>query len=168
MPVRRKIGLVMMLAGSLITAVLSIEKTIVLAIGPRLDPDAQYNSSLRVLWNFLEADFVIIMGCVPTLHDMAKLDFSCLNHLSSAISRFAKGGWGRTSPRSHGDSQPGTYGYLEMDNYERGMAGVNPTLVASDPDTAHGSAETVQRLVPEAAPSQVLRTDEFTVSYAGR
>ncbi|KAK7917920.1 hypothetical protein PG985_009794 [Apiospora marii] len=181
MPLGRKIGLIIMLAGSLVTAVISIQKTVIAQGGPHYTTDAQYHSSLGVLWSVLEENFVIIMGCVPTLHGMAKLDYPLLSSLGSTLSSLVRGSRrGKKSSASsssaagggmgdsHGRQPGGAYRDLEMNKYETGMAGVSHALVGNGPAVTHGSSESVKGLFREAASTQVLRTDEFRVSYDRR
>ncbi|KAK6844450.1 hypothetical protein PG995_014560 [Apiospora arundinis] len=166
MPTRRKVGLIMMLAGSLVTAALSIQKTTIVQGGPHYSSDAQYHSSLGVLWSILEEDFVIIMGCVPTLHGMAKLDYPFLSNLSSSISSFVKGSRGKKSSVSWGYNSSGAYRDLEMNNYDPCKAGVSHTAAANHPASPQGNSESVKGLFPGANSANVVRTDEYTVSYA--
>jgi len=68
MPTRQKVGLVLLMCLSLVTAVASIMKTVTT---PRADagpkPDAQYTASIAVLWSGVEQTLVIILGCIAPL-----------------------------------------------------------------------------------------------------
>lgn len=68
MPTRQKVGLALLMCLSLFTAVASIMKTVTT---PRADagvqPDAQYNASIAVLWSGVEQTLVIILGCIAPL-----------------------------------------------------------------------------------------------------
>ncbi|KAK8130699.1 hypothetical protein PG999_003079 [Apiospora kogelbergensis] len=72
---------------------LSILKTVGLkTIGDQqADPtakDVEYNASLMILWSCLEQSCVIIMGCVPPLRALAKLEVA--KSLSTSLGSFLR------------------------------------------------------------------------------
>lgn len=89
MTVRQRLGLALIMAVSIFTAVLSILKTI------RFDsvelrnlekPDAEYTASLTEIFTGLEQTNVIIMGCVPTLRAVTNLDWPIAKSFKSFVS----------------------------------------------------------------------------------
>ncbi|KUJ18478.1 uncharacterized protein LY89DRAFT_780548 [Mollisia scopiformis] len=86
MPVRQKIGLMLLMAASLFTMSMSIMKVMVAQGSSHFSPDVEYNASLGVLWSGMEQTCVIIMGCVPPLRAITKLDFTGLRGISSSLS----------------------------------------------------------------------------------
>jgi len=120
MALRQRVGLIILMSMSLVTMVLSILKTIGLnnIANQQKDPtatDVQYDASLEILWSLLEQAFVIIMGCVPPLRAIMRLELtqSISTSLTSLLRR-------RTSSKSStGDSlkyenSNGPYLDLEM------------------------------------------------------
>jgi len=114
MPLRQRVGLIVLLAVSLFTVAMSILKTVGLqAIADQQsDPtatDVQYNASLSILWTLLEQACVIIMGCVPPLRAVAKLEIarSVSWSLSSLLRRGGSSG-GKSSQPSSSSSSPWT------------------------------------------------------------
>lgn len=98
MPLRQRLGLIMLLGVSLFTVVLSILKTVGLqAIADQQsDPkatDVQYNATLTILWTCLEQACVIIMGCVPPLRAVMKLELA--RSVSSSLASLLQRGRGR-------------------------------------------------------------------------
>ncbi|KAI0143701.1 hypothetical protein GGR57DRAFT_507849 [Xylariaceae sp. FL1272] len=80
MPLRQKIGLVALVALSLVTVAASILKTILANIIPKITtqesatiPDVQYVSSLSISAGNVEQCLVIILGCTAPLRPVAKL-----------------------------------------------------------------------------------------------
>ncbi|EFY97822.1 hypothetical protein X797_006445 [Metarhizium robertsii] len=94
MAMRQRLGLVLLMSVSLFTMVLSILKTVGLKhiADQQADPtatDVLYGASLEILWSCLEQAFVIIMGCVPPLRSVVKLQLvrSISDSLASIIRR---------------------------------------------------------------------------------
>ncbi|KAK8108238.1 uncharacterized protein PG998_010251 [Apiospora kogelbergensis] len=93
MALRQRIGLALLMSVSLFTMALSILKTVGLkTIGDQqADPtakDVEYNASLMILWSCLEQACVIIMGCVPPLRALAKLEVA--KSLSTSLGSFLR------------------------------------------------------------------------------
>jgi hypothetical protein len=111
MPLRQRISLIFVMTLSLLTMTFSILKTIwmsSIAAATVGDPDVQYSASLQLIWGLLEQSFVIIMGCIPVIRSILKLNFSRFN-----IYRIYKNSRQQTSDRYkdssgyeniHGDS----------------------------------------------------------------
>lgn len=85
MPTGRRVGLIILLAGSLVTAMSSTQKTMVAQGSPHYTTNTPYHSTISTLWPLLEEDLVIIMGCMPTLPAVS-IDFSGLSNLTSQVS----------------------------------------------------------------------------------
>ncbi|KAH8897332.1 hypothetical protein GQ53DRAFT_887691 [Thozetella sp. PMI_491] len=118
MPLQQRIGLMVLMAASLLTMAASILKLIAVQGASDLKPDAQYNASLEMLWVGLEQTFVIIMGCVPSLRSVLKLDG--FRSLSSSLSSFLRRGDKSKASSMDNKSDPGTYSDLEMNTNRLG------------------------------------------------
>ncbi|KAI1463633.1 uncharacterized protein F4812DRAFT_468525 [Daldinia caldariorum] len=85
MPVRERISLIIVMCGSVLSMSMSILKTIAMGAVANSTvgaPDVQYQSSLSLLYGYIEQCVVIIIGCIPTLRSVIKkLDFSKLSEL---------------------------------------------------------------------------------------
>ncbi|KAH7320606.1 hypothetical protein B0I35DRAFT_468130 [Stachybotrys elegans] len=82
MPLRQRISLIFVMALSLLTMTFSILKTIwmsSIADATVGEPDVQYSASIQLIWGLLEQSFVIIMGCIPVIRSVLKLDLSSFN-----------------------------------------------------------------------------------------
>lgn len=73
MPLHRKAGLCVLLALSLFTMGVSITNSVTAAAVGGNKEDAMYNTSYTYMCAALEQEFVIMMGCAPTLSSIAKL-----------------------------------------------------------------------------------------------
>ncbi|KAK3314584.1 hypothetical protein B0H66DRAFT_641951 [Apodospora peruviana] len=81
MTLKRRLGLIILLSVSLLTAAASILKTLVVQKLSSQTPEPQYTSNLAILFSNLEQISVILMGCVPPLR--------------AAVVEFVSSGWGR-------------------------------------------------------------------------
>lgn len=170
MEVQKRIGLVLLMSVSLFTMALSILKTIGLKhiADQQKDPtatDVQYDATLEILWTCLEQAFVIIMGCVPPLRSITRLELtkSVSDSLASILRR-------RTSSKSSMGSSTkyegsgGTYEDLEMSKDNRGRAGGNvgpPFTAAATYEERHAGSQ--QNLVKN---NGIYSTTETRVSYS--
>lgn len=138
MALKQRIGLFILMSVSLITMVLSILKTVGLQhiADQQADPtatDVQYNATLEILWTCLEQAFFIIMGCVPPLRSIVRLDLtkSIVGSLSSILRRR------RSNKSSEGSSEYGISGVpyddLEMsrDTPGQGTRIIRPAFKAA-------------------------------------
>lgn len=73
MPLHRKAGLCVLLALSLFTMGVSIANAVTAAAVGGNSEDAMYNTSYTLMCAGLEQEFVIMMGCAPTLSSIRKL-----------------------------------------------------------------------------------------------
>lgn len=167
MAVRRKIGLIIMLGMSLITMSLSILKTTAAAGSSQFSSHIIYDGALGVLWSVLEQTFVIIMGCVPTLRGVTKLDLPGVNSISLSMASLIGRNRSKQSSINNGYTSSTSKGYkdLETDTYKLGQLGSGGskqgyTATSSyNPDRGIGSKRSAD------AESRVRRVDEFSVSY---
>lgn len=93
MPLRRKVGLILLMAASLFTVSMSILRIVgmtTVANPGTSNEDYQYNSSIAVLWSGLEQSCVILMGCIPTLRGTAKLVKPVFSSIGSTLSALLK------------------------------------------------------------------------------
>ena len=159
MPLRQRLALVGLMAFSLFTMVMSILKTKVAQGSSYPSVDAQYKASLGVLWANLEEASVIIMGCVPPLRSIAKLDI--VRTVSSSLSSILKHDRSKQSLRDLKDSS-GRYADLELSTAKLGHL-----------DGCRGAASTVVTTYQEGMKSQdsleetggIRHTHDYNVSY---
>lgn len=114
MPTRDKVGLISLMAFSLLTMAASIMKTIT-SQSNALDPEAQYKASLSVLWSAVESGLVIAMGCVPPLRSLMRLDFPILRSIRSTLASLM--GTSGSAKSGHSGS---AYSDLDLDSRKRG------------------------------------------------
>lgn len=170
MALRQRIGLVLLMSASLFTMVMSILKTIGLQriADQQADPtatDVQYDATLEILWSCLEQACVIIMGCVPSLRAVTKLELtkSISSSLDSILRRRKS-----SSLKDHKYESSGVpyvpYDSLEMSTDRLGRADgtIRPpfTAVAMYEEGHVGSQ---QDLVKK---NGILSTTEASVSYS--
>ncbi len=159
MPIRQRLGLIAMMTVSLLTMTASIMKLVAVQGSSHISPDVQYNASLEMLWVGLEQTFVIIMGCVPSLRSVFKLE--SVKSISSSLSSLLR----RTNEKSKlstMNSGSGVYTDLELNANKLGDlngTGTAPITVISHPQRGQDSQE---RLAPI---DTVWREDRFTLSY---
>jgi hypothetical protein len=120
MPLRRKIGVVILLALSLFTMGCSIAKSTVAESGTQSVDDRQYKSSLALMWSVMEQTFVIMMGCAPPLSSITKVKMisnmaSSLESLFKSRGSSSESGGRTTTGRSSG-------GYYELGGRGKSVA----------------------------------------------
>ncbi|ROV87000.1 hypothetical protein VMCG_10821 [Cytospora schulzeri] len=191
MPTRRKIGLLVVMAMSLVTMCAAVAK-ITVSLIPMTnnkilgDPAVQYFTSIINFSSDCEQALVIIMGCIPTLHLANRLRVPSLKELRGNVSKIFSWSDRRKSSRYRGHkesvetsstkpsfpgSQKGYSGYHEIQ--------LTPLVCASNPErfdstrralsprgqsyvTSQGS---LPRVDGDFSETRVLRTDSFSVSY---
>lgn len=159
MELHRRIGLVLLMSVSLFTMAMSIMKTLVAQGSSKDTVDVQYNASLAVLWAGLEQTFVIIMGCVPPLRALLRLEIPLFSSISSSLNslihRNRSSGSTRSGKQSPSvasyDASVGAHHNGEKNNTYNHGPGANYY-----PDSSEQSLGSGQH---------VRRTDQFTVSY---
>lgn len=118
MPLRNRLGLIALMCLSLVTMVMSILKTYYIAAAAnatQASTDVQYDAAFQVLFGVLEQDFVIIMGCIPSLRKTITVDMKRLNALGSSINSLIRGT--RSKPaNSTAYSGPSTGAYHDLEN----------------------------------------------------
>lgn len=180
MPLRRKIGLGLLMALSLITAAASIMKTITT---PRSDTgnseDAQYHASVAVLWSGVEQSLVIIMGSIPPLR--AKVKAIMVEHFGlfgSTVVGLVSGEKtttkNRASKRFSGGSQQSLkrgvhsmYGaYRDMGDWDpNATSGYHGPELSSSGSSGSESPPMDQSM---AEMGQIRRTHVVTITYMDR
>jgi hypothetical protein len=155
MPMRRKLGLIILLALSIFTMGCSIAKAVYAESGTKATEDRQYTSSLSLMWSVTEQTFVIIMGCAPPLSSVTKLDVPFVSGLSASIKKLvtSRGSGSRTGTSSGlGQSKNGVY-------YELGVAGKTVSDVKANSNKSTWSETETGSIDP----GTVRRTDRFDV-----
>ena len=88
LPTHRKIGLIILMGLSLFTTVASILKAIItLSEDNSGDGGSVFYSNDGSLWCSIEQSFLIIIGCIPVLVPLSKLDHPIINWLNAALDR---------------------------------------------------------------------------------
>jgi hypothetical protein len=169
MALRQRIGLVILMSMSLFTMVLSILKTIGLKniFDQQTNPnatDVQYNASLQILWSCLEQAFVIIMGCVPPLRGIMRLELTqSISSSLASILRMRKSSKSSLDSHKYGSSS-GPYDSLEMRTDRLGRVsrnlGQSVTAVTTSDQGREGSKQDLVRN------KGILSTTETSVSYS--
>lgn len=115
----------LLMSASLATMVMSILKILVIQTPPTRTEDVEYNMSLGILWAGMEQTVVIIMGCVPTLRSIAKLDLPRLTAIGSSLSSLVKRNKSKPSSLEDDVTRPSAKEYqdLEMNTNELGNLG---------------------------------------------
>ncbi|KAH7087024.1 hypothetical protein FB567DRAFT_57350 [Paraphoma chrysanthemicola] len=155
MPMRRKIGLIILLALSIFTMGCSIAKAVYAESGTKAKQDKQYTASLSLMWSVTEQTFVIIMGCAPPLSSVTKLNVPFVSSLGASIKKLvsSRASGSQTGASSEqGQSKNGIY-------YELGVAGKTVSDVQANSKKSTWS----QSETDSIDPGTVRRTDQFDV-----
>lgn len=164
----KRIGLMLLMCTSLITMAVSIMKAITLAHVSGVKEPA-YSSSLSALWAGLEQTLVIIMASVPALSAVTKLNLG-FRRLTSSLARSLGRSAGRSADRSgkdgksrlsSTDSSAGIHSDLEKNSYNMSH---NMSQHSREESRGHHVVPS-SNLSKQTSPAQVMRTDEYTVSY---
>lgn len=181
MGLRRRMGLIILMGAGIITSILSILKMIYMNGGPSKNhDDPQYAASLTALFAGGEQACVILLGCVPPLRNLLKVDYPSLRTLGASFSSLFSAHrnlvnitGASDSAQHHDKSDDSAHEYdLEL-NSGRAYRSNNPVYkyktggptvkVDVDGQTFHADDTGSSRsLVPDG---HMRRTDAFTVSY---
>ncbi|KAK8087644.1 hypothetical protein PG997_002605 [Apiospora hydei] len=171
MALRQRVGLALIMSVSLLTMALSILKTIGLKTiaEQQADPtakDVEYNASLMILWSCLEQAFVIIMGCVPPLRALAKLEMA--KSISISLSSFLRRAMSPSIKSS--DTKPAVDGWaidsLQMSSTRTGQ----PNKGYGLPFTAEAthSGHNVQNQHGAVESNRIISTTERSLAFNQR
>ncbi|KAI0003922.1 hypothetical protein F4779DRAFT_600982 [Xylariaceae sp. FL0662B] len=173
MPLHQRISLIFVMALSVVTAAMSIMKTITAQTESGENAEPQYGAAQSGMWSTSEQACVIFLGCIPSLRAASKINFSGLRSFGSSLSKLLKSGASLTkrspmrSSASYSDENCGSsaaYYDLERNTHELDYMGYPEGRGISKVKTykSTGSKENVN---PE---SQVRLTNTFTITYAQR
>ncbi|KAF4633296.1 hypothetical protein G7Y89_g4834 [Cudoniella acicularis] len=167
MALRRKIGLMILMGVSLFTMSMSIMKVMVAQGSSHYSTDVQYKASLGVLWSGMEQTCVIIMGCVPPLRSITKLEFPDLSAIGSSLSSLVKRNRSKQSSLDNNSSNSTGKEYhdLETNTYKLGRLGPKQEVQGFTTTSNYypeGNKVSNQSLVTD---NHVRRTDGFSISY---
>ncbi|KAI1130048.1 hypothetical protein F5Y10DRAFT_290081 [Nemania abortiva] len=169
--IRRKIGLTLVLALSIITFGIALAK-LVFIIGAissahsvlSQTADVFYIFSLLSLISGIEQNLVIILGCVPKLHAVTKLEMKIFDSFGSGIrSLLGMGTKDRSTPSSSSAQKPYPFadgsGYSDLE--------MQPPLLRFDKvnhvDTSVARIHSSSRTDLEHENNDIRRTDQFTI-----
>ncbi|MCJ1375681.1 hypothetical protein MMC20_006918 [Loxospora ochrophaea] len=128
--------------------------------------DSQYNTSTSILW--VEQNLVVIMGCVPPLRAVSKIQFPKLRSLGQSLIRIisiTRSSRTESSSRFHDGSERSTYQHLELkDSHKQPYKESTPS--SRDKDFFVAEVEPTNRNVAKLPGNgEIQRTDDYTVSY---
>ncbi|KAL2043495.1 hypothetical protein N7G274_003802 [Stereocaulon virgatum] len=168
MAIRHKLGLISVMSFGLFTMVASIMKTLTSQSSAKT-ADSEYNASIAVLWSAVEQSLVIIMGCVPPLRAVTKIQFPRLRSLAESLVRIigsTHNSWTKNSSRFHSSSKHSTYQHFDLEDSAKRLHKENAhpyedrefSVLGNDPKD--GSAANPREH------NNIRRTDTFTTSYS--
>jgi hypothetical protein len=167
MDLHRRLGLILLMSVSLFTMAMSIMKTLVAQGSSKDTVDVQYNASLAVLWAGLEQTCVIIMGCVPPLRALLRLDIPIFSSIGSSLNslirrnRSRSSNSGKQSPSIASYDNPiGAYRNAEKSTPMLGLVGLSHEALG--PVATYHQDGSQQSF---GSGNHVRRTDQFTISY---
>ncbi|TRX90417.1 hypothetical protein FHL15_008782 [Xylaria flabelliformis] len=157
MPLRRKIGLAIVLSLSFISFVGSVMKPVTANLA-----HDQYQSSLVIIWSNLEQTLVIMITCVPALRALAILELPIIRSISSSIASIISSSSRKGSVST--SSSQARNGWEEIGTPAQGARRRRGegSLVGSA--TAIAKGESHSKTSVELGP-YIQRTDQFTISY---
>ncbi|KAI0407022.1 hypothetical protein F4802DRAFT_612656 [Xylaria palmicola] len=164
MNLRRRIGLIILFLGGVLTTTLSILKAVwvsATAKSTENTPDVQYDASLQVLFGLLEQTFVIIIACVPALRNVSIIG-NLFSEMGNSLLTLI---WRTTQTKSRVGASNGqsasSSGYvdLELSTHKLGA----PPRTTYIPNTSVTKGASHECLTDND--TQVRRVDEFAVSY---
>jgi hypothetical protein len=166
MPLRDRIGLILVMCLSIFTMIMSVLKTYWIytaSNSTQNSVDVQYNAIFQVVFGVLEQCVVIIMGCIPSIRHVVRLDFKVFSSLGSSITNFFTGS--RSKATSSDATNPATGGYYDLEG--RSVSKLDKSAASKDDGslvvTTYPRNGSNDGSVPD---NQVRRTDEVTVSYS--
>ncbi|KAK2595092.1 hypothetical protein QQS21_007177 [Conoideocrella luteorostrata] len=161
MPIRQRVSLILVMCGSIVSMSMSIVKTIsmgqVANVAPGM-PDVQYKASPQIVYGFVEQCLVIIIGCIPVLRTILKIDFTKLS-ITRRLYMYR-------SKQSASDQGSKDYNDLGTDTHK--LSHLHASEGASDRSSGGASdrrAGSNQQLVDSPYSGQITRTDSYTVTY---
>ncbi|KAI1458807.1 hypothetical protein F4805DRAFT_474072 [Annulohypoxylon moriforme] len=168
MPLRRKIGLCILLVMSLITMTAGILRTVNIQGQPGKDDDAQYHACLGVLWTSMEQALGIIMGSVPPISGIKKLKQGPIHGITSSLKRIFSS---KDKIRSAGaTSELDSFGratYYELATSNQGFS-TRPSVphIRENNIYAGSPATSIEQVDSyDAKLGKIRRTDQFAVTY---
>ncbi|KAI0835718.1 hypothetical protein F5Y06DRAFT_117464 [Hypoxylon sp. FL0890] len=170
MALRRKVGLVILVGLSLITAGASLAKLVIscmlLTQTPFVGGNGTFDfaAGLVSFCTSIELSLVIILGCVPTLGPIVNLHFPTFSHLrssfSSIVTKVTRKG-SRSDLSSQGASyRSGSYRHLETALKLRPSADEKGSVVVASPANTQDQAM--------KSSGDIHRSDTYSVAYDTR
>ncbi|RYP56151.1 hypothetical protein DL771_012096 [Monosporascus sp. 5C6A] len=124
LPARRKVGLSIVMALSTITFGIALAKLvqIIIAIDTTNDvvgdtADVFYIFAVLTLVSSIEQNLVIIIGCVPKLHAITKVESSLLSSINSGLRSLISNTWRKKSSSASAASGSKPYPYSDRSGY---------------------------------------------------
>lgn len=182
---QRRIGLGILMIISLFTLAASILKAVATLTSGDAARHLPFHPTDGIMWAAIEQTCVIILGCVPPLLPISKLDHpvtrffkEILGSLASRISG-SSGSSNKQSKPSFVRSTPGDNEMRGMSSHRRGKPGSfdrgDEHRLTQDledrPKSASASSELESGTltpVPEDNYNHILRTDQFSITYSNR
>ncbi|KAF3763270.1 hypothetical protein M406DRAFT_356993 [Cryphonectria parasitica EP155] len=159
MPLRQKIGLIILMAMSLLTMVMSIMRTVWIVVSYSGSSALEtYDETSILTLALLEGDMVIIMGCIPTLRSLMKLN---LSQVGLSFSNFFARSKSKPSTMDKSYNSSGPYHDLELSTRKLAAIGQSENVQVSTA-VFHPNNRSQDELVGE---TEVRRTDQFSITY---
>lgn len=160
MPLRRKLGLCILLGLSLFTMSIAIVKVIGAQGRPKAgNTDVLYRASLSVVWALIEQSFVIALGCVPPLTSARKLKLGPLVSFPSTLGKLVRS-FGKGYGSGSGDSTGELGQYSDAAYYELGGGKSKSEVQAGKSVTS--TLDKVETQSAEAG--RIRQTQQYTVT----
>ncbi|KAI0530103.1 hypothetical protein GGR58DRAFT_494588 [Xylaria digitata] len=162
MPLRRKIGLGIVMSLSFISFVGSVMKPVTTAVAK-----TQYSSSLVILWSALEQTLVIIITCVPAIRSVVLNEVPLFRYISNSAAHLISGVKSRKSSNA---SLSLNTDHKQSQYQKRHSGSFGRSLYGSDRERheAFVSSDSAYRKLGDQGlelTDQIHRRDEFGVNY---
>jgi hypothetical protein len=160
MALRRKIGLIIILSLGMVTLAAALNKIAIIVITTFNTPTGgggtNYFQGIIYLTSSIEQAMVIIMGCIPVFHSLAKLDLGKLRSVSSSLLSIAM----RRKKSSSTLSSEKFNGFTRSGQQESGLVSKGPVS-----SVKAASMDTQLDRQGYDKPGQIRREDRHTVVY---
>jgi hypothetical protein len=163
MPVRQRVGLIIVMCGSIISMIMAIMKARSfgeVAKVPEGAVDVQFRASTQLIYGFTEQALVIIMGCIPSLRAVFKLDFSQLSIVRKYYSYRSKQSASEYSSSGYADLGKDSHNLSHI-GMSKGVTQASVGRAGSLASSGHHGGSNDQ-LVDQG---KIVKTNKYSVTY---
>lgn len=156
----------LIMCGSFFTMIMSILKTISMgavansAVGT---PDVQYSSSPQLIYGFAEQSVVIIMGCIPILRAIMKLELSKLSLVRRFYAYMGKSSTDGYAVNRYTDLDTDSH---NLNHIHRAKGTTKTSVGTRDTPSVSRDHDGINLQLPFHG--QITRTDGYTVTYGSK